>query len=143
MDERLKVLVVDDEVSLCLSTATLLAEDFQVRTASSAEEALRLLGAHDFDVLCADLRLSGCGGLELLRLASVSHPGLSGVLVTGHREDLTRRAGVEARRLLHLVLKPYHPFELLTLVRRAGEESRLWRAMGALGGGWGARGWVQ
>jgi two-component system response regulator HupR/HoxA len=132
MHERPNVLVVDGEDAARASTAALLAEDFDVKDAAGDAEALALLEAQPFDVLCADFHVSGRGGLELLRTATSARPYLSGVLVTGYREYLDRRERHEVQGLFYLVLKPYQPRELIAMVRRAAESSRLKRTMTSL-----------
>src|SRR5678815_445558 len=105
MNERLRVLVVEDEEPVRAATAAVLSEDFVVTPAASAEEALPLLEAQAFDVLCADFQMPGCNGLQLLRRATPVHPYLSGVLVTGYREYLEQREREEVQGLFYLVLK--------------------------------------
>lgn len=132
MNERLRVLVVDDEEALRTATAAVLSEDFAVTPAASADEALPLLESRDFDVLCTDFHMPGYNGIQLLRRATTVHAFLSGVLVTGYREYLEEREREEVQGLFYLVLKPYQPVELIARVRRAGEASRLKRAMTSL-----------
>lgn len=132
MHERPTVLVVDGEDVARGTTAALLAEDFEVRVAAGAEEALDVLETYPFDVLCTDFQIPGGGGLQLLRTATRARPYLSGVLVTGYREYLDQRDRHEAQGLFYLVLKPYQPRELTAMVRRAAESARLKRTMTSL-----------
>jgi two-component system response regulator HupR/HoxA len=131
MHERPTVLVVDGEDAARGTTAALLAEDFEVKVAAGAAEALDVLETQPFDVLCTDFQIPG-GGLQLLRMATRARPYLSGVLVTGYREYLDQRDRQEAQGLFYLVLKPYQPRELTAMVRRAAESSRLKRTMTSL-----------
>ncbi len=62
------ILVVDDtEMNLKLLTVLLSARGYQVQSATSAEEAVPLLGATDFACLLLDLSLPGMDGLTLAR----------------------------------------------------------------------------
>ncbi|MDG2224338.1 MAG: sigma-54 dependent transcriptional regulator [Rubripirellula sp.] len=61
------VLVVDDEPSICWGFETLLGQQgYQVLTASSAEEALRVAHRQPIDLVVLDVRLPGEDGLTAL-----------------------------------------------------------------------------
>lgn len=123
-----RVLVVDDDESLLLTTSALLEDDFVVATARSGAEALRHLQAARVDVLCTDFSMPGMNGLELLARAARSHPEVSGVLVTGHRDYLS--ASKTSDGLTYAVLlKPYREEELVERLRRAAQMTKLKRSM--------------
>jgi len=132
MNERLTVLVVDDEHPVLITAAALLSEDFRVLTASDATEALRLLERNSVDVLCTDFNMPGRNGIQLLREAAVRYPHMSGVLVTGHAEYLEKRDTYDAQGLYYLLIKPYEPQRLIEIVQRAAESARLKRVMSSL-----------
>ncbi|MDY7226069.1 response regulator [Hyalangium rubrum] len=132
MNERLNVLVVDDEHSVLVTAAAILSEDFRVLTASDATAALRLMERNTIDVLATDFNMPGRNGIQLLREAMRLQPHLSGVLVTGHREYLDKRDKYEMQGLYYLLIKPYEPKRLVELIHRAAEASRLKRTMSSL-----------
>jgi DNA-binding NtrC family response regulator len=132
MNERLTVLVVDDEHPVLITAAALLSDDFRVLTASDATEALRLMERHTVDVLCTDFNMPGRNGIQLLREATTRQPHMSGVLVTGHAEYLEKRDKYEAQGLYYLLIKPYEPKRLIEIVTRAAESARLKRVMSSL-----------
>ncbi len=62
-----RVLVVDDEPSICWGFHRLLSDEgYSVLTASSAEEGLRLAREYPFDLVLLDVRLPGEDGLSAL-----------------------------------------------------------------------------
>lgn len=64
---RRSILVIDDEENfLTLLQWFLSQRDYEVFTASSADEALKLLGHRTFDIALIDLRLGTSDGLTLL-----------------------------------------------------------------------------
>lgn len=64
---RRSILVIDDEENfLTLLQWFLSQRDYEVFTASSADEALKLLGHRMFDIALIDLRLGTSDGLMLL-----------------------------------------------------------------------------
>jgi len=132
MNERLTVLVVDDEHPVLITAAALLSEDFRVLTATNATEALRLMERNTVDVMCTDFNMPGRNGIQLLRDATVRQPHMSGVLVTGHAEYLEKRDKYEAQGLYYLLIKPYEPQRLIEIFQRAAESARLKRVMSSL-----------
>lgn len=132
MNERLNVLVVDDEHSVLVTAAAILSEEFRVLTAPDATTALRLMERHTIDVLATDFNMPGRNGLQLLREATAAQPHLSGVLITGHKEYLEKRDKYEMQGLYYLLIKPYEPKRLVEIVHRAAESSRLKRTMSTL-----------
>jgi DNA-binding NtrC family response regulator len=132
MNERLTVLVVDDEHPVLVSAAAVLSEDFRVLTASNATEALKWMERNTVDVMCSDFNMPGRNGIQLLREATVLQPHMSGVLVTGHAEYLEKRDKYDAQGLYYLLIKPYEPARLIEMVQRAAESARLKRVMSSL-----------
>jgi CheY-like chemotaxis protein len=62
------ILVVDDNpINLKLTKVLLLKENYEVRTASDAEEALRLLETLKPRLILMDIQLPGMDGMELTR----------------------------------------------------------------------------
>jgi DNA-binding NtrC family response regulator len=139
MNERLTVLVVDDEQPVLITAAAVLSEDFHVLTALDAAEALRLMDRNTLDVMCTDFNMPGRNGIHLLREATARQPHMSGVLVTGHAEYLEKRDKYEAQGLYYLLIKPYEPQRLMEIVQRAAESARLKRVMSSLTSELGAR----
>ena len=132
MNERLNVLIVDDELPVLVTAAAILSEDFRVLTASDATKALALMEKNTIDVLATDFNMPGRNGVQLLREATVKQPHLSGLLITGHAEYLEKRDKCDAKGLYYLLIKPYVPKQLVDVVHRAAESSRLKRTLSTL-----------
>ncbi|MCP4217150.1 MAG: response regulator [bacterium] len=80
----IRVLAVDDEPSIRNSLGQFLEDyDFDVITASSAEEALELLAKQVFDVAVVDLRLPEMNGDAMILEAHKRHPTLRFIIHTG------------------------------------------------------------
>jgi CheY-like chemotaxis protein len=85
------VLVVDDDPTMRRCLSTLLQKlGADVMTAAHPLDALRLLGAHAFDLMLTDYEMPGLSGVELLRRARAAHPGLEVALVTASADDARR-----------------------------------------------------
>ncbi|HUT19812.1 MAG TPA: response regulator [Anaerolineae bacterium] len=68
MEEKARILVVDDEVGMCDFLRYLLeGEGYAVDDANSAPESLTKLAESSYDLVLADIKMPGMDGLEMLR----------------------------------------------------------------------------
>ena len=92
----LRVLIVDDEVSVRKVMAAVLAQvGLPCETAASGDEALRILETHRIDAVISDLQMPGMSGMELLAKVRQIYPRMVFLVVTGV-DDI--RVGIEAMR---------------------------------------------
>ncbi len=87
---KLKVLVVDDDPDVLITTTALMEEDgHEVLSAGSAREALQHLAAHrDIALLFTDIVLpGGMDGFTLAEQAKATHPGLRVIYASGYLRD--------------------------------------------------------
>jgi DNA-binding NtrC family response regulator len=117
MTSRARLLLVDDQEGVRVTTAALLADDFEVVCAADGKGALELLARQSFDIVCADYNMPGMTGAELLRRAQVVRP-CAAVLVTGHTEYV-EAIPQQMREGMAIVLKPYEPQMLIETAQRA------------------------
>jgi signal transduction histidine kinase/CheY-like chemotaxis protein len=98
------ILVVEDNEEVGIFAEHLLSElGHTVTRASSAEDALELSRAEDFDLVFSDVVMPGMGGLKLAQALAEEKPALPVVLATGYSEEISE-AGSGGRPV---VLKPY------------------------------------
>ena len=119
---RIKILVVDDNVSLAENVAEILTEaGHHADVAPSAEEALRRIeaGAYPMDALLTDYRLPGASGTQLI--GSVRRLGYTApaLMMTGYRDDKIAAAAIEARAS-DVLSKPVDIGRLLAWVETLG-----------------------
>ena len=80
----MRILVVDDEESLRITTAAILEKDgYTVDTASSGDEAISLLKNVDYDLILTDLHMEGGDGLSVLAQIRSQAPLTISVVLTG------------------------------------------------------------
>src|SRR3569832_644244 len=115
-----KVLLVDDEPHVVESLAQLLRREFDVRTASEPQVALRTLNEiTDLAVVISDFRMSGMDGATLLHEIMFRRPDVARILLTGEagREGAIR--AVNEGQILRFLTKPC-PIEDLRKAIEAG-----------------------
>src|SRR5262245_32554649 len=85
MSAKLKILVVDDDRSICkLLDSILDMEGYSHRVLSRGEEARKVIGEEPFDVLISDIYLGDASGLELLALMKERQPEAEVIIMTAH-----------------------------------------------------------
>ncbi len=87
-----RVMFVDDEAGFTdIMRKRLTRRGFDVVTASSGAEAVRIMRNNEFDVVVIDLKLEDMDGIELIRILRLMDPDLPVVMLTGHGSDLPTR----------------------------------------------------
>jgi CheY-like chemotaxis protein len=115
-----RVLVVDDDPSLCAVMTRELKPLFEVVATSRPEDAITLLrGEQPFAAVVSDYTMEPVDGLRVLDVARDRKPGAARVLVTGlDREEDVGRAHEEG--LIHrVVAKPWPAARLGAIVLAA------------------------
>jgi DNA-binding NtrC family response regulator len=131
------VLIVDDESLLARTLANALRDaGFEVVTADSAEDAeLRLLPAHEFDVVLLDHRLPGASGLMLLERMRAAGQATPAILMTAYETASMRSRAIELQAA-GFFRKPFNLAEMLESIEQiagGGEPARVATREGAEG----------
>src|SRR3989442_2101308 len=91
-----RILVVDDEAQLRgLFERILHNEGYEVRCASSGDEALKLLETQWFDLVVTDLKMPGMDGMELLAKGKLVSPTLPFIVLTAFGKGRSAVAAVK------------------------------------------------
>jgi two-component system response regulator AtoC len=121
------ILVADDEASLRhVLTLVLNEQGYEVRAVPDGAEALKELAARPYDVLITDVRMPGVDGTALLRAAHAQWPDIVVLMMSayGSKEQALEAVACGA---WDFVQKPFKPEEVVFLLRKAEERSRLLR----------------
>jgi DNA-binding NtrC family response regulator len=97
MNEKPRILVVDDEPNIRSAIVTILDRSgYAVEGAAGPSDADRILSQTDFHVILLDLRMPGANGLDCLRRWKAEHPHTEIIVITAFGSVET---AVEAMRL--------------------------------------------
>jgi DNA-binding NtrC family response regulator len=133
------ILVVDDEKNIQVTLARALTlEGWTAETAGGGLEALEKIAALPVDAVVMDVRMPDLDGLEVLRRARESRPGLPVIIMSGHGSIETVRQAFKLGAFDYLE-KPITEKDKLTAAVRnalalrhlAEENAELRRATGA------------
>ena len=123
--KRPTVLCVDDEIRSLETLERTLDEEFDVLTACSADEALKILADNRVEAILCDQRMPGTTGVELLTEVRQRWPEPARLILSGYTdsEDIIR--GLNEAGIYQYITKPWHPDSLLMVVRNACELCQL------------------
>ena len=117
--DKIKLLIVDDEVNFLLSIAKRLEiRDFEVITASNGEQAISAAENNKFDIALLDLKMPGMDGKEVLEILKKEHKHIEVVILTGHG---SLESAVECTRMgaFGYLPKPYEFDKLMETLKDA------------------------
>ena len=123
MGQVKKILIMDDETSILLSlTYALQTDGVEVIACSELEQAEEALENTRFDLVLADIRMSGVDGIEGLELLSYinrKYADTKVIIMTGYN---TREIETDAYRrgAYHVFAKPVDLAELLRKISAMG-----------------------
>ena len=121
--EELRILIVDDEEELVSALAErLVLRGFQVESATSGTDALKLSRKRDFDVLVADVKMPGIDGLALMVAIKRDRPELPVILFTGHGSVAEAKRGMQGGAFDY-VMKPVDIDVLVEKIRKAASRT--------------------
>ena len=120
-----KLLVVDDEESLRITTAAIFEkEGYIVDTASSGDEAIDLLSKTEYDLVLTDLHMEGGDGLSVLNQIRRQAPLTISVVLTGFASVESAIAALQEGAYDYLI-KPCDIESMKHTIRRGVEHRRL------------------
>ena len=125
-EQRAVVLYVDDDRANLLAFRAMVEPLYEVVTARSGEDALKLLvQLRDVAVLIADQRMPGMSGIDLCEKVRAAHPDTVRMLVTAYSDLSAAISAINRGHVSRYLHKPWNADELLATVRDAVERYRL------------------
>jgi DNA-binding NtrC family response regulator len=114
-----RILIIDDERTLCDSCANVLRLDgYNVTVCWRGDEALATVQRRGFDIVLVDLYMSGVSGMELLKACLSANPDTLVVIMTGNPSVQTSIEALRAGAWDYLP-KPFSASHLEILIGRA------------------------
>lgn len=121
---RGRVLCVDDEPNVLRALNWLLQKDFDVTTAASGHDGLKLVREASFDVIISDQRMPEMSGVDFLREARTISPRAMRILLTGYSDMQAILRSVNESEIFRYVNKPWNIADLPKVVAQAAEIAR-------------------
>lgn len=120
-----KILIVDDEAGVLLTTCAILQQEgYDVEAAASGVEAVEAIRQRHYDLVLTDLKMPGIDGLGVLAEVRKCSPLTVTVMMTGYGSVVSALDAVQLGAYEYL-LKPIEVEDLKQAVRRSLERKRL------------------
>lgn len=114
-----KLLIVDDELPNLRLLERLFRHDYQVLTASSGHEAIKLLEQNDVATIVTDQRMPEMTGIELLKKTEELRPHMVRILLTGYTDVEALVEAINCGLVYMYVSKPWNNDDLKLRISRA------------------------
>lgn len=117
--EQKKILIVDDDVDIVRIVSTMLeGQGWQVRSAYSGADALRIVGEEHPDLVLLDIMMPGMNGIEVLREARRAAPGVRVIMITAFGDVGSYLESMDLGACEY-INKPFETTELIAMIRNA------------------------
>lgn len=120
-DKKIAILYVDDEENNLFSFKAAFRIKYQVFTAISGEEALKLLQDRPVNIIISDQRMPNMTGVEFLEKVIEKFPDPVRILLTGYADMGAVVDAVNKGKIFHYLTKPWNEEELDITINRAYE----------------------
>jgi DNA-binding NtrC family response regulator len=121
MDERLQVLVLDDEPIVGKRLQPALAKvGCDVEVFDEPKAALDRLAEKRFHIVVTDIRMEEIDGIEVLERVLALYPASKVIMITGYATVEVAREAM-AKGAFDFIAKPFKPQELRDVIAKAAE----------------------
>ena len=120
-----RILVVDDEKSMCQFLSIMLRkEGYQITAVSTGKKAIEAIRNQRYDVVLSDIRMSGMDGIEVLKEIKAMDPTIPVVIMTAYASQKTAIEAVN-QGAFHYLIKHAKNDEIKMVVRNALDMKRV------------------
>lgn len=117
--EKIKILVVDDEPTICNMVLRFLSmNNYEGDSANNGKDALKLLESKKYHIVLTDIKMPEMDGIALMRAAKSNQPELVFVIMSGYG---TLESAIDTMKMgaLNFIKKPISIVELVTTIKKA------------------------
>lgn len=120
----MKILVIDDEKSVCESLRMVLSDRYKVITAASGKEGLDVISNNDIDIVFLDILMPDINGIEVLQEIRKNNQDIIVVMLTAISKLST---AVDAMKIgaYDYITKPFEVEEIRVLVEKIYQDLKL------------------
>lgn len=115
-EQKIKVLYVDDEVNNLVAFKANFRQRYEIFTASSAEEATKILDKEEVHVVITDQRMPGVKGVTFLESILEQYPDPVRMLLTGYSDIEAVIDAINKTHIYKYIMKPWKNEELVEAI---------------------------
>lgn len=117
--DKITILYVDDEMNNLISFKAVFRIKYNVLTAISGEEAIKILKNNLVNIIITDQRMPQMTGVEFLESILDEFPDPIRILLTGYADMNAVIDAVNKGKIFHYLTKPWNEEELDITINRA------------------------
>ncbi len=121
MSEKISILYVDDEMNNLVSFKAVFRIKYNIFTAISGEEAIKILKNKQINIIITDQRMPQMTGVEFLESILDEFPDPIRILLTGYADMNAVIDAINKGKIFHYLTKPWNEEELDMAITRAFE----------------------
>lgn len=118
---KITILYVDDELNNLVSLKAVFRIKYNVLTAISGEEAIKILKNNVVNVIITDQRMPNMTGVEFLESILDEYPDPTRILLTGYADMNAVVDAINKGKIFHYLTKPWKEDELEETITKAYE----------------------
>lgn len=119
--DKPQILYIDDETYNLIALKAALRRDFEVHTAISASEGLRILESQDIELIISDQRMPETTGVEFFAAIKDSHPEPIRILLTGYSDLQAVVDAINKGEVYRYLTKPWDATYLKSIINQGLE----------------------
>jgi response regulator RpfG family c-di-GMP phosphodiesterase len=120
-NKKIVILYVDDEENNLISFKACFRMKYQVLTAISGEDALKIMENGPVHIIITDQRMPNMTGVDFLEKVLEKYPDPMRILLTGYSDMGAVVDAVNKGKIFHYLAKPWNEEELDMTIQRAYE----------------------
>lgn len=121
MNEKIRVLYIDDEDNNLNSFKASLRKDFHIITAIDAEDGLKIAEEEELHVVIADQRMPGLTGVEFFEKLMKINPDPVRILLTGYSDIASVIDAINKGEVYRFIDKPWNLEQIKNAIKNASE----------------------
>ena len=118
-NDKINILYVDDELNNLISFKALFRIKYNIHTAISGEEAVKILRTKLINIIVTDQRMPQMTGVEFLESILEEFPDPIRILLTGYTDMNAVIDAINKGKIFHYLTKPWNEEELDLTINRA------------------------
>lgn len=125
VNEKPKVLYLDDDEANLVTFRANFRDQFEVFTTSNPVEAYNLIGEHKINIAITDHNMPRMSGVEFLESISNDYPEVQRILLTGYTELVPVMEAINKGKVFRILTKPFNMKEISKMVSEAWDNFKM------------------
>ncbi|MCL1988266.1 MAG: response regulator [Firmicutes bacterium] len=109
------ILIVDDDKLIISAITTMLEQYFDIKSATSGEQALKILNNYKPSLILLDITMSGLNGFQVIRQLRENKSEIPVIFLTAHSDTHTKEVAAKFG-VLDFIIKPFDESSLLNCI---------------------------